>query len=104
METETERPLPVSFVAGSAGSWKIDQISVVAGDSLPAANQLEVIESPEEETSALARWILGGVTSNVRYTNRSEFDALKARQERLGVGNRPAPHLSPSARQMHGRR
>jgi hypothetical protein len=76
-------PLPVTFVAGSSGLWRIDCISTVIGEGLPAAERMAVLEG-HEATSAPARcWVLRGVTSNPRYTNRAELGALGARQEGL---------------------
>jgi hypothetical protein len=40
-------PLQVAFVAGSSGIWRIERITAVAGESLPPAERLAVIEGPE---------------------------------------------------------
>ena len=40
-------PLQVAFVAGSSGIWRIERITAVAGESLPPAERLAVIERPE---------------------------------------------------------
>ena len=40
-------PLQVAFVAGSSGIWRIERITAVAGESLPPAEPLAVIEGPE---------------------------------------------------------
>ena len=45
-------PLLVAFVAGSSGIWRIERITAVAGESLPPAEQLAVIEGPEAQTAA----------------------------------------------------
>jgi chlorite dismutase len=75
-------PLLVSFAAGNAGQWRLDRISSVVGETLPTAEFLAVAEG----TSAAghdSRWTLTGVTSNTRYTNKSEMVTLVARQEGL---------------------
>lgn len=85
MENE-EQPLLVSFIASSQGAWRIERIDAVVGESLPSADRLEVVESPSINSSVQPAWVLRGVTSNVRYTNRAEVDALNEKQEPL---NRP---------------
>jgi hypothetical protein len=76
-------PLHVTFSAGATGTWRIDRIVAVAGESLPAAERLAVDENPPHQEPAGSRWVLRGVTSNTRYTNRSEVDALAASQQGL---------------------
>jgi chlorite dismutase len=81
--TAMPSPLLVSFVAGSAGPWRVERIQAVCGDALPNAERLSVLEGrgAHEPSSS---WILRGITSNTRYTNRAEVDALSARQPGLG--------------------
>ena len=81
-----EQPLLVSFIASSQGVWRIERIDAVVGESLPRADRLEVVESPSVNASIQPAWVLKGVTSNVRYTNRAEVEALNEKQESL---NRP---------------
>jgi Chlorite dismutase len=76
-------PLLVTFVAGASGTWRIDRLATVIGDGLPAAERLAVLEGSEAPTPTEAGWVLRGVTSNTRYTNRSEVDALVAGQQGL---------------------
>ncbi len=76
-------PLLVTFAAGAAGTWRVDRIDTVVGESLPAAERLAVLEGWEVQAPAETGWVLCGVTSNTRYTNRSEVDALGARQQGL---------------------
>jgi len=76
-------PLSVAFVAGDAGDWRIDCVHAVAGDGLTAAGHLQVIEGAASILASSAAWILRGITSNARYTNRDELDTLSARQEGL---------------------
>jgi len=72
-----------SFVAGSTGSWRIDRIDIIAGAGLPSADRLEVVEGMVQAAERNSGWILRGATSNVRYTNRPELDALAAKQQGL---------------------
>ena len=77
------RPLLVTFAGGPKGQWCVDSIDAVIGDSLAVVERLAVAEGPATIESSTASWILRGITSNTRYTNRSEVDALIARQQGL---------------------
>jgi chlorite dismutase len=76
-------PLLVTFAAGSQGAWRVDRLEAVVGDSLPSTERLDVTEGPNLQTATTVVWVLRGVTSNTRYTNRQEADALEARQQGL---------------------
>ena len=76
-------PLLVTFAAGAVGTWRIDRIDALTGDGLPAAARLAIVEGAAQPAPGNAQWLLRGVTSNTRYTNRSEVDALAARQPAL---------------------
>jgi len=78
-----EKPLLVSFIAGTQGAWRIESIDAVVGESLPSADRLEVVESPSVSSSVHPAWVLSGVASNVRYTNRAEVDVLNEKQQGL---------------------
>lgn len=75
--------LVFSFVTGSAGLWRIDRIDVIADAGLSSAERLEVVEGIAQAAEKNSGWILRGTTSNVRYTNRPELDALAAKQQGL---------------------
>ena len=74
-------PVTVRFTAGDEGSWRITAVHAVIGDTLAPAARLAVAEEPEAATSSV--WSLSGTTSNVRYANRAEVTALRARQAGL---------------------
>src|SRR5215831_12609980 len=76
-------PLQVAFFAGPSGVWRIERITAVAGENLPPAERLAVIEGPEAQRPLEGSWILRGTTSNSRYTNREEENALSVKQEML---------------------
>jgi hypothetical protein len=61
--------------------WRIERIAAVAGESLPPAERLAVIEGPEAQRPLEGSRILRGTTSNSRYTNREELKALSVKQE-----------------------
>jgi len=72
-----------SYLAGATGLWRIETITPVVGESLPPADRLEIVEAPAESSDNTA-WALRGVTSNIRYSTRSELDVLANRQPGLG--------------------
>lgn len=76
-------PLFVAFAAGLSGTWRIDRMEAVAGDGLPEAARLAVLEGVTPSTPTDGRWVLRGVTSNTRYTDRRELEALVAVQQGL---------------------
>jgi chlorite dismutase len=76
-------PLPVAFVAGDTGPWRIEKVAAYIGDGLAPAARLAVIEGAATLPVGAA-WRLRGVTSNTRYTSRPELAALAAVQEGLG--------------------
>lgn len=78
------QPLFVTFSAGRSGIWRVERIDAVIGDSLPMGEALDVVAQPAMPAPADAIWQLTGVTSNTRYTKRTEVDALAAVQQGLG--------------------
>ena len=76
-------PLPVSFIAGRSGGWRIERISAVCGESLKQAERLAIVENTADQAKSDSEWVLRGVTSNARYTNRAELTTLVAIQAGL---------------------
>ncbi len=76
-------PLLVTFAAGESGTWKVDAVNAVLGETLPMAARLEIFEGAYPELAENSIWALRGATSNTRYTERGEVDALVARQQAL---------------------
>ena len=75
-------PLPVVFVAGGTGEWRIERIAAVRGAGLSPAARLSRVEGKRPAPSG--EWALRGTTSNEKYTNRAEKEALRAIQPPLG--------------------
>jgi chlorite dismutase len=75
-------PIKVSFAAGDTGAWRIERIIPVTGETLAVADHLHVHYDRVSVSNPV--WVLGGVTSNGRYTTRAESDALASTQEGLG--------------------
>ena len=84
-------PRLFSFIAGSDGPWRVERITAVAGEPVPPARRIRVVAEAATELPASASWSLRGITSNERYVEREEKDALVAKQEGLG---RPAATLA----------
>lgn len=76
-------PRLFTFVGGRVGAWSVVQIQAVAGDALPVAERLDVVHGALPTRPDGAKWVLRGVTSNVRYTTRAEQDLLLAKQAPL---------------------
>ncbi len=73
-----------NFVGGSKGSWRVIRIEAVSGPPLERVERLAVHAGIRPTLPKGARWCLRGVTSNERYTERTEHDELSAHQEGLG--------------------
>jgi len=76
--------IPVSFVGGSSGSWRVAGIAAVRGEALPVVARLEHIEGHLLQQPAASHWTLRGVTSHGRYVAASERVALESVQAGLG--------------------
>jgi chlorite dismutase len=76
------QPIPVAFVAGADGDWRIERIAPVRGEGLAVAARLARIDGAQGAAGAV--WTLRGTTSNERYVTRAEKEALRAAQPPLG--------------------
>jgi len=56
----------------------------MAGDSLPVVERLDIVHEVVSVMPDGAKWVLRGVTSNVRYITRAEQDLLAVKQADLG--------------------
>jgi hypothetical protein len=84
-------PTRVSFIATNESAWRITRVSTRKGESLlPLAPALQHIEGSQFTEPQGAAWVLHGVRSHERYTERAEKARLATRQEGLG---RPASRL-----------
>ncbi|OYX32960.1 MAG: chlorite dismutase [Brevundimonas subvibrioides] len=72
--------MTVTFTGGRTGDWGVTGIAAIAGPALPPVDRLSI----SDEADPLAGvWALTGTVSNVRYANRAEVGALRARQAGL---------------------
>ncbi|WP_456715437.1 chlorite dismutase family protein [Bradyrhizobium sp. USDA 4353] len=71
-----------SFVGGPVGAWTVREIRPVQGPTLADVAGLDIVQGsvPSQDEG----WSLRGITSNVRYTTRSEQSALASVQAGLG--------------------
>jgi chlorite dismutase len=74
----------VSIVGGTGGEWRVEWMNATRGDALPATSTITRIEGEAFAEPADARWVLRGVRSHERYTERVEKDRLVMIQEGLG--------------------
>jgi Chlorite dismutase len=69
-------PVPVVFVGARTGTWRIDRLSPVVGDTLLPAPCLSFFESRVVPTLTDASFVLRASTGHVRYVEKSEKAAL----------------------------
>ena len=87
------KPTRVSFVGGDAGEWRVERIIRVRGEPLPDCLRMSRIEG--EFIHRDAAWILHGVRTHERYTERAEHDRLAAVQADLGRSDSACAVLIP---------
>ena len=89
-------PLTVEFVGGDVGEWEVASNTAIRGEGLPVVARMNVREGPNTDgRPPTAVWVLRGLTSNERYANRAERDALRARTPALGRSEATAAALIP---------
>lgn len=71
-----------SFVADPQGPWAVTSQSTWVGEPLPPAQGLRLEAGAQRADGS--PWLLRGITSNERYVERGEKQALVARQQGLG--------------------
>lgn len=86
----------MTFVGGQSGDLRIERMTAVAGDPLPAASHLALHPTLLPHTDAVlphtdavvprtdAAWTLRGVTGHARYVERPEKTPLDAQSPSLG--------------------
>ena len=83
------------FAAGTRGAWTVTDVRAISGESLPAASHLAIHTEPVTSTLADVAWCLRGITSNERYVERAEKEALLKLQAPLGRGDSTRAVLIP---------
>ena len=72
-----------TFVGGDHGQWKVAKITPVRGAGIDHAAKVDVVNAYLAALPAGGKWLLRGVTSNLRYTTRPEKARLSAVQPPL---------------------
>ncbi len=72
------------FAAGDTGCWTITDVRSVKGEGLAPASRLAIHAGEPPASSAATSWCLRGMTSNERYVERREKEALLKVQAPLG--------------------
>ena len=73
-----------TFAGGTTGSWRVERIQAITGQTLPWVPRLAILKDNQPATREGSTWLLRGVTSYERYVHRSERCALVAQQPELG--------------------
>jgi len=73
-----------SFIGGSTGPWQVVTMQTLAGEPLELVENLAIVDGLSTLERANASWQLSGITSNERYVNRAEKQALVGKQPGLG--------------------
>jgi len=84
MNDVRSNPRLFSFVGGTIGKWSVIEVTDVSGATLPRVEKLDIIQGIATVEPGVAKWVLSGITSNVRYITHSEQDMLLAKQADLG--------------------
>jgi chlorite dismutase len=75
-------PIPVCFVGGDQGAWRVEKVAAVRGESLPSVARIDALALRTPPPGAA--WVLRGVTGHQRYVNAREGAELRAVQAGLG--------------------
>jgi chlorite dismutase len=84
---------PATFIAGAAGTWRVERIRAIKGESLPAADRLEVHTT--HAITGTGSWKLRGVAGHVKYVNGNEKAQLDAVSPPLGRAEATRAALIP---------
>jgi hypothetical protein len=82
-EIKESRPL-TAFCGGQSGSWKVLSLTTFIGQPLESIDRIEIINAGHSLAATNSKWVLRGVTSNLRYTNRDEKIMLDKTPSILG--------------------
>lgn len=78
------KPLPVIFVGGRAGQWRVERITAVVGSPLPTVKRIAIYEGTLIAPRGAATWVLRGVTGHARYVHHGEQKSLATVSPPLG--------------------
>lgn len=77
--------IPVSFVGGKVGAYRVARMETVVGSALAPVTALAArAEHVALQDVPDAAWVLRGTSTHVRYVERTEHETLRALQPGLG--------------------
>ncbi len=74
----------VNFIGGSEGVWAVEKMEAIAGAPLDTVSHMDIINGEFDVLTRESAWVVRGVTSNSRYTTRTEKNLLAESQPALG--------------------
>ena len=72
------------FAGGETGEFRVLRATTLVGEPIADVPRIAYGDSPAVPPELLPSWVFRGVTSNLRYTVRSEKDVLVAQSPALG--------------------
>ncbi|MDZ4852460.1 MAG: hypothetical protein SGI77_24490 [Pirellulaceae bacterium] len=69
-----------SFIGGKRGDWSVTSSKAIVGEPMASVDKLLIVSGVPQDLHGDAAWVLRGVTSNERYTNRDEKKQLVQKQ------------------------
>jgi chlorite dismutase len=82
------------FTGGENGNWKISSMNTIIGQPLEKVNFINISEGPLIDNKS-GTWVLKGLKSNLRYTNREEKNVLDKEPSILGKESNTCAALIP---------
>lgn len=74
---------PVTFVGGASGTWRVERVLAVRGETLPSVDRIAV-DAEGAGAPGTGAWSLRGVAGHARYVARREKGPLDAASPPLG--------------------
>ncbi|QKD83007.1 chlorite dismutase [Thermoleptolyngbya sichuanensis A183] len=84
-----------SFVGGTRGLWRVQEVRPVAGAGLAPVKRLDIVNGAIAPPPPDSAWVLRSFASNVRYAKRDELDTLRAVQPDLNRAEAVSAVLIP---------
>lgn len=83
-ESHPMNPRLFTFVGGNSGPWTVTRFKTLVGDPIAEPGNIDIVQGAMPGLPVGAKWMLKGVTSNVRYVERAEKVELESKQAALG--------------------
>lgn len=72
------------FAGGGYGLWKVTRMMAYRGQPMEAVKRVHIVNGEIESLPADSKWVLRGLTSNVRYATAAEIETVRAKQPAIG--------------------